>query len=142
MSTKVTQKPRTKNQLFLEDAADYLLANGYKKSNSLEIGTAEYYFSHDLVVEIRGDKMEVATYVAGDTDRNAEYKTLHSVTGIGCFDMAAWIFLFHITGVVPIRAFIKGLIKEGVFMNGEDVFKSVFAHFKVTGDHNAVPTCY
>lgn len=141
MTTKLTKK--VENSLLPEMASDYLEANGFRRSESKHFpGQLVFFLKDSMLVEIRNDLIEIKSYHPGTTEEGGRWITETLFKGISSLDHFGWMLLFHITDVVPLRVFLRGLVREGAYMSKEDLFNSIFEHFKVTENHEAVPVGY
>jgi hypothetical protein len=133
------------NPHFLQEAGEYLEANGYiKKEGSLVNGTI-YFFKGDKGVVVYNDNVDFVIYDDGEPDqRRSGYTRYMQVTGISDLDLFKWMLLFHITDIVPMSQFIgrarKELSGDVAALNG--VFVQLFDHFRVGENHNSVPVNY
>lgn len=101
----------------IEEVADYLEANGYLRSNNKFFDTK--FIKDDKAVIIYADKVSFRNYSAdGNEPEFAEYA---SFEGINMLNTVDWIYLFHITGIITLKSFIKN-VKHG---NGE-AYKGLF----------------
>lgn len=141
MNTKLTKK--NQSPLFSESASDYLEANGFLRSESKHFpGQVVYFLKDSIAIEVRNDSIEMKTFHPTDQEEGSRWITDFKFNGISRLDEFGWMLLFHITGAVPMRAFFRGLIQEGAYISHADLFNSIFQHFKVTDNHEAVPVGY
>lgn len=141
MNTKLTKK--NQSPLFSESASDYLEANGFRRSDSKHFpGQIVYFLKDSMAIEIRNDSVEVKSFHPADQEEGARWITDFKFNGISKLDDFGWMLLFHITDVVPLKVFLRGLIREGAFISKSDLMSSIFEHFKVTENHEAVPVGY
>lgn len=133
------------NACFLQEAGDYLVSNGYKKSEGSYVNGATYFIKGDKSVIVYGDNVDFLIRDEGEPDQrrpsNSRYMAL---TGISELDLFKWMLLFHIGDIVPMQQFIKEVKKQdpaGVkALNG--VFVTIFDHFRAVDNHGGVPINY
>lgn len=136
---KVNISPKKKNPLFVEEAGDYLIANGYIASDGVLNPNTTYYFKQGKGVVVFGDKVEFLLHHDEEPMQRLEgYQRYMSFEGISELEIFDWMLLLHIADIVPLRQFIKGVIKEGVNVTADEILGPLFKHFKVTDDREAV----
>lgn len=131
---------------FLEEAGEYLEANGYLRRDG-ELAVNTIYFTSkkaDKAVVVYNDNVDFMVFNDGEEgQQRSGYRRYMAHTGIADLDIFKWMLLFHIADVVPMKEFIKEARKEDPAGVGviNDVFVQIFDHFR-TENHNAVPVGY
>jgi hypothetical protein len=133
------------NPCFLEEAGDYLVANGYSRKDGQHLNGCIYFFNGDKAIMVYNDNVDFMVYDDGEEgQRRAGYYRYKAHTGIADLDLFKWMLLFHIADIVPMQQFIQAARKEVpekvAALN--DVFVQIFDHFRITENHNAVPLGY
>lgn len=131
-------KFKVSNPFLKEEFSDYLLANGYFRS---EFST-ESFFKGDLAVIFRNDHVDIMVLNEEEPgERKAGLSKYMSFCGISQLDTFEFMLLMHITGVVKLKHFISAVKKEGEQRPKipEDVFK-FFGYMFDNGKQ--IPECY
>lgn len=98
-----------KNPLFLDEAGAYLEANGFMQAEGMHTS----FFKNDKAIIITGDSIEFHGLADDDPDQQAARMILlHRFTGISCMSVFEYMLLFHITGMVPLKEFIRNVKKS------------------------------
>lgn len=140
---KVNKTRRPNNPLFVEEAGEYLIANGYIASDGVLNPNTTYYFKQGKGVVVFGDKVEFILHHDEEPMQRLEgYQRYMSFEGISELMIFDWMLLFHIADIVPLKQFIKGVIKEGVNVTADEILGPLFKHFRVTENREAVPENY
>jgi hypothetical protein len=130
------------NECFLQEAGDYLKANGYTRSEGEYVNGCIYFTKADKSVIVHGDNVDFLIRDEGEPEQrkpsNSRYMAL---TGISDLDMFKWMLLFHIADIVTMQQFITQARKE-VPAQVNEVFVQIFDHFRITENQNAVPIGY
>lgn len=115
------------NPFFLEEAGEYLEANGYERTEHSFFSNVIFFRRGDRGIAVMGDNVDFLVFDEGEPEqRNAHFARCHSFTGISDLDLQKWIFLFHIADIVPLKEFVKQVRKEP---DGEKQVEDLFAHF-------------
>ncbi len=119
----------------VETAATYLELNNFLRNNKSYTGTE--FIKEDKLVLIYGDKVSFRQFdPENDHDEFIEYA---SFEGIDLLSESDWMFLFHITKVIPVKSFIKELklVNTGSNANVHPLFrnllKTAFAMVTILG---------
>lgn len=130
------------NQFFLQEAGEYLEANGYTTTGSSYINGSIRFEKGNTAVIVYGDNIDFLTWNDGEPgQRAAGYSRYMAVTSIADLDIFKWMLLFHIADVVHLQQFIKEARRQDPGdIDGFTV--QVFDHFRVNDNHNAVPINY
>lgn len=130
------------NKCFLQEAGDYLVANGYKQSEGSYVNGAMYFTKDDKSVIVYGDNVDFLIRDEGEPGQRKPSNSRYMAhTGIADLDLFKWMLLFHIADVVPMQQFISQARKE-VPAQVNEVFVQIFDHFRINENHNAVPIGY
>lgn len=107
MSQKSSQ-----NHCFLEEAGDYLEANGYQRSEGKLVDNALYFLKDGNGVVIYGDNVDFMVSTEEEPgQRRAGFVRHMALAGIAGLDIFKWMLLFHVTDTVPLQGFIKTATK-------------------------------
>lgn len=110
---KAKLQKENQNPCFLEEAGEYLEANGYKRSEGSSLPGATYFFKKELGVVVYGDNADFIIYDEGEPDQRREcYRRYMCITDIARLDIFKWMLLFHISDTVPLQDFIKSIPAE------------------------------
>jgi hypothetical protein len=130
------------NQCFLQEAGDYLEANGYSRKAGELVTGCLYFFNGTKAVMVYGDNVDFLIHDDGEPDqRSVGYRRYMAVTSISDLDLFKWMLLFHIADVVPLKQFMKEAKRE-VPADVTGFMVQIFDHFRITENHNAVPLGY
>lgn len=124
------------NPCFCDAAGEYLEANGFVRSDRKIINDAIYFFKDGIGVVIYGDNADFMEQHSGELKRFAAH------TGISSLTLFDWMLLLHITKVITIKTFMAAAKKEDPGITALDLVQSLFGHFKVTDDKDALPLNY
>lgn len=137
---KVQQTKR--NQCFLEEAGEYLKANGYKITGNAYINGSIRFEKGDTAVIVYGDNVDFLAWDDGEPGQRGEgYSRYMALTSIADLDLFKWMLLFHIADIVPLKDFIKEAQKE-CLDDVQGFTVQLFDHFRVNANHDAVPINY
>lgn len=126
--TKV--KNNSTNPHFLREAGDYLVANGYTRTDGELVTNTLYFYNGQRAVVVYNDHVDFMIYHDEEKgQRRAGYHQYHSFTSIGDLDLFKWMLLFHITEVVPMEQFMPREKRE-VSEGGPGFLLQVFEHFR------------
>lgn len=138
-------KQTIENPCFLKEAGEYLEANGYTRKDGQRVSGTLYFFNGAKGVIVYNDNVDFVIHDDGEPDqRRPGYSRYMALTGISDLDMFKWMLAFHIADIVPMQHFIQAARKEvpADVAALNSVFVTIFDHFKVTDDRNAVPVNY
>lgn len=124
METKLQKKLNTH---FCWEAAEYLEVNGFKMSEGDLIKETLYFVKGDKAVVIYNDNADFLIHHGEEPEQRAKGFSRHmSITGISHMTLLDWIFQLHVGDMVPLQQFIKGVIREGVRVEAEDLLGALF----------------
>ena len=129
------------NPCFNTEVGEYLEANGFTDMTEANEDRITYVGS-DVSIIIKNDRVDIVQYYDGDDDRLQDMKRIASYTGISSLSLFDWMLLLHISKVVPIKKFMAAVKKEEPGNTTLDMLQSLFSHFKITDDKNALPLGY
>lgn len=135
-------KKTTANPHFLQDAADYLVANGYTMEEGRIATDAVMFLKGDLAVAVYGDNADFLRINPKEERSRGQFTRVHAFTGIDGLEIFEWMLLFHVTSTVPLKQFIRQVKKES---SGQihPLFQEIFErHFRIGTNHDAVPLNY
>lgn len=98
------------NSNTLEEVSDYLVANGFFRKEKNLTGTM--FIKDDKSVLIYADKISFREYDPRHDD--IEFAEFASFEGINILNTVDWIYLLHITGIVPLKQFLKNIKRENI----------------------------
>lgn len=124
------------NPNFLDEAGDYLIANGFKFKQE---GRAFHFVKGDVGVFIMGDSADFLRLNEGEEfQRASRLEPILQVTRIGNIDnLFDWMLLLHVSDVIPINKFVAAVRRTGI-----DPIGDLMRHFRVTEDKDSVPVAY
>ncbi|MDE3249421.1 MAG: hypothetical protein KGO82_12215 [Bacteroidota bacterium] len=97
----------------------------------------------ELSIIVHHDNLTVLVQVDAEPgQRMPQNKVVKALTGISDLKLFDWILLFHAFRIIRLKPITTKVMKEGVSFNPAEALESIFKHFRVTEDHNAVPTSY
>lgn len=139
MKTKVQQKS---NPNFCEEAGEYLEANGYEREDARFFTNSIYFMRGGIGVIIYNNKAEFMCRHDGDDDRKEGYSQFAAFEGISQLELFDWMLLFHITGIVTLKSFVKN-VKEQCPEEGPMAFmNSIMKHFQIADTPKSIPVAY
>jgi hypothetical protein len=124
----------TINPDFPPEVGDYLAAHGYRRMNCRN-GLIQFY-KGDKAIMVWQDSIDFL-----QQDNAGTYKRYRSVSGIGDLSEFDWTMVLHVGGAVTLKELVRKVKKE----MPEEVpgfMVTIYDHFRITDDHNAVPVNY
>lgn len=135
MSNKLTPH----SPFFPESAGEYLELNGWEPGAGSEF-VGQYYIKGDEMITLQVNFIQFLTHQDEANGQKAGYSIRHSFSGIGDLSEFNWMLLFHITGAVPLRQFVKVARKESQI---HPLFEEILhRHFRIGQSHDSIPENY
>jgi hypothetical protein len=121
-------QPQTQtNPFFLNEAGDYLEANGYTRKEGELVTGYTYFFKNGKGVVIYNDNVDFMIHHDEEHgQRKAGYSRYMQLSGIADLNIFKWMLLFHIADIVPLKEFIRETRAAQITA---DLFTDVLQHF-------------